>query len=506
MQHLCFSITFLNQCFHGRGEDGDPEWPPSPLRLMQALVAAAAGRWNERMNIQQAASALKWLETLPPPDIIAPAATPASLPYRLYVPDNVMDRVAASWSRGNDASIADYRTEKDVLPVVIDGDGKAVHYVYRMDTSSPNYDDFIKTITLAARSITHLGWGIDLVVGNASSLTAEEVAQLQGVRWRPSPKGGLQLRTPQIGTLDDLTRKHTDFLRRVGKDGFRPVPPLREFNVTHYRSQDDLFRQPYRVFELRDYDGARYRYSHRRLIHIAGMVRHLAIGVMEKDPPRGVADDWVETYVAGHAVAGSSDHSQVSYIPLQSIGTDHTDPGVRRVMIMAPVGDDARLDHLARRLSGLTLKPVRGDEFGNREPPLLVPVRNDNVARFYTKPSSTWASVTPVILPGHDDHKPAKTRKLIEKTLRQAGIERPCSYEYSPFSRFRKSFSAHKYDKSGRPQGYFRPDHLLHQTAVHLTLRFHDGTAEKNSVSVPGPIAIGSGRHCGLGILAGVEG
>jgi CRISPR-associated protein Csb2 len=104
-----------------------------------------------------------------------------------------------------------------------------------------------------------------------------------------------------------------------------------------------------------------------------------------------------------------------------------------------------------------------------------------------------------VILPGHDDHKPAKTRKLIEKALAQSGIEQPCDFEWSAFSRFPKSYSAHKYDTSGKPAGYIRPNHLLSQTAVHLTLRF------KNGIKVPGPLAIGAGRHCGLGIFAGYD-
>ena len=44
--------------------------------------------------------ALRWLERRPPPLIIAPRAEPCAVKYRLYVPDNVGDKVAGSWSRG----------------------------------------------------------------------------------------------------------------------------------------------------------------------------------------------------------------------------------------------------------------------------------------------------------------------------------------------------------------------------------------------------------------------
>jgi CRISPR-associated protein Csb2 len=166
-------------------------------------------------------------------------------------------------------------------------------------------------------------------------------------------------------------------------------------------------------------------------------------------------------------------------------------------MIAGPVGDDRILRHLAILLDGQQLSPTPETRLDH--PPTLVLAVRDNVARFYTKSATNWASVTPLILPGHNDHKPDKTRKLIEKALHQSGIDLPCEFEWSPFSHFPKSQSAFKYDRDKRPTGYIRPDHLLSQTAVHLTLRF-DG-----SVKVPGPLAIGAGRHCGLGLMAAIE-
>ncbi|MGH7200579.1 MAG: type I-G CRISPR-associated protein Csb2, partial [Planctomycetaceae bacterium] len=149
-------------------------------------------------------------------------------------------------------------------------------------------------------------------------------------------------------------------------------------------------------------------------------------------------------------------------------------------------------------LMGQQLKPKRGDEFGESGPPTMIRVHRDNIARRFTEPANAWASVTPVILPGHNDRNPGKTRRLIEKALAQSGVGQPCEFEWSPFSHFRKSFSAHKDDKDKRI-GYIRPDHLPTQTAVHLTLKLNDGT------KMAGPVAIGAGRHCGLGIFAGAD-
>lgn len=119
--YLCITVRYLQPYSHCRGDADEPEWPPSPMRLFQSLVAASAGRFNERTHLEHSAPALRWLEQQADPIIVAPEATRADQPYRLYVPDNVTDRVAASWSRGRDASIADYRAEKDVYPMRLSG-------------------------------------------------------------------------------------------------------------------------------------------------------------------------------------------------------------------------------------------------------------------------------------------------------------------------------------------------------------------------------------------------
>src|SRR6266851_5632644 len=113
---FCLTVRFLRPYSHGRGGDGDPEWPPSPLRVFQALVAAAAARWNERMQLEYAAPALRWLEQQSHPMVLAVTGSVSDVKYRLYVPDNVADKVAKSWIRGGTDDIANYRAEKDVRP------------------------------------------------------------------------------------------------------------------------------------------------------------------------------------------------------------------------------------------------------------------------------------------------------------------------------------------------------------------------------------------------------
>ena len=163
--YFCLTIRFLQPYSHGRGDGGEPEWPPSPLRAFQALTAAAAAKWNERTRLEHAAPALTWLERRSAPTITAAAGIPTNVKYRLYVPDNVGDKIAKSWSGGREGSIADYRTEKDVRPVTLLDE--AVHYLWRLDDADwQECERHLPTLRTAARAITHLGWGVDMVAAD----------------------------------------------------------------------------------------------------------------------------------------------------------------------------------------------------------------------------------------------------------------------------------------------------------------------------------------------------
>lgn len=489
---LCISVTFLDPRFHGRGDRGAPEWPPSPLRLFQAMVAGNGRALGTGSDIE---SALRWLESQPPPLVFAPHAQMGTL-CPLYVPNNAMDEVAKSWVRGNaEAGIAEHRTLKTLRPTHL-RDGDTVHYLWPI-MSNDGDSAPIEPLTRALQHVVALGLGIDLVVAQCRVLPLEEVVGEGLERWevaqgRPSNT----LRCPIPGTLDALIGRHKAFLNRVSDGTFHPVPALTAYRMVGYRRDGDPIPRSYAVFELRHDDDTFCAYPLSKLIHIAGMVRHQAKEAMLQSPPVDVGKDWVERYVAGHRDEQVADHRQFSYLPLPSIGRSHTDPALRRVMITAPAGDDAWLTHLVHRLAGRQLKPERG-EFGEKGAPTLLHVEPDKVAARYMATANRWASVTPVILPGHNDRKAGKTIRLIERTLEEAGVEQQCTFEWNTVSQFPKVLSAHKYDRQGRPL-YIKPKYLQDFTALHLTLTFEGG------VKVPGPIVLGAGRHCGFGLMAAI--
>ena len=237
------------------------------------------------------------------------------------------------------------------------------------------------------------------------------------------------------------------------------------------------------------------------------MVRHVAIQRMQSDPPSWIEDhpDWINRVVRGKRdVSAADEHRQLSYVPLPSIGHQHADAMIRNVMLIAPLGMDHELAYLAERLNGEFLNPEGVPESceSDSKPQISEPIEllkfNPPARKFiatrYLGTSKVWQTVTPVILPGHNDHKPQKTVKLIERALQQSGIETPCEFNWQSIPFLKNCLSAHKYDRHGRHTGYHRPAHLKHLTAVHVRLTF--------THSVPGPITIGAGRHCGFGLFA----
>lgn len=425
--------------------------------------------------------------------IIAPRSRPGQVVTH-FVPNNDGDKKPDRQDR---------LTGKTFCPTLM-LDPPDIHYLWEIPMDQVSQSE---GVCKAARCLTSLGWGIDMAYADGQLIDGDQIAKLPGARWYPRKNvqrdDGL-LRVPTfdrgtgVGSLSDLKHAHQSALNRIEHgQPLNAVEKPRVFDRVFYESSERLLPRPYVAFELRRDDGGRFEYPQDRLIHIAGMVRHLAIMAMKQVPPEGVDKEWVNRYVAGHNDDDASDHRQFSYLPLPSIRHQHADHRVRRVMIAGQPGDDRVLQYLARRLNGHRLKPT--DQTRLHHPPTLERVHRDTVIPFYTHSANAWASVTPVILPGHDDHKPDKTRKLIEKALAQSGLNQRCEFEWSAFSQFSKSLSAHKYGRDKRPVGYLRPSHLLSQTAVHLKLRFHDG------LQVPGPLMIGAGRHCGLGVFAPVD-
>jgi CRISPR-associated protein Csb2 len=503
---LSITVRFLQPLSHGRGDGGEPEWPPSPLRVFQALVAAAAARWNERTRLDYAVPALEWLAKHPAPTVVASAGVASEVKYRLYVPDNVADKVAKSWRGGNaNASIADYRTEKDVRPTHLIGKADefaSVHYLYPVADSDPEFATHKGTLVTAARSITHLGWGVDMVAGNAVEISEEEAAKLAGERWRPMKDAtATQLRVPRAGTLAKLMEKHAAFLNRLSDGGFKPVPPLTAFDTVGYRRDTDSAPRPFAAFELNkslddmatQSTGSRFRpfETTRWAVAVAGMVRHATAAAARQS---GREERWINTFVHGHTpdgtnrAVGEAAAQRFAFLPLPSI--EHRGPKgkhvgmIRRVLVVGPGAGESEVTWARRALSGQELI-----EEGGRPVALLSAIPNaDTNLQSYVASSRAWSTVTPVVLHRHDVRAPDEVRVLFETAFRHAGfsdeVVRALELEWRNVG-FRAGVDL--------ATQYRTPDTMT-GPRYHVRVRF--------AHSVRGPLAVGAGRYRGLGLFA----
>jgi CRISPR-associated protein Csb2 len=312
------------------------------------------------------------------------------------------------------------------------------------------------------------------------------------------------------------------------------VDKPRIFDRVLYTSTERPMGRPSIFFRLLNDESEPTRYPQPLLAHIAAVVRHAAIECMKKDgsnAPRWIDEakraEWVERFVRGLNKPARNDHQQISYVPLPSIGHDHSDAMIRNVMLIAPIGCDRELEYVATRLSDLPLEfkdeKKNGQDDGEPCDPNMPscvalprslqrfnPPQGKFIDKCYLGRSKVWQSVTPVILDEHIDKKTRETKdghkikyrdeedfhRLIILALQRAGIETPCKFTWQTPPFYKNCVSAHRYDRNKRPN-FVPPKRLDGKTAVHLRLIFEH--------EVPGPITLGAGRHCGLGIFARMD-
>jgi CRISPR-associated protein Csb2 len=474
--HLCISVTFLDMLFHGKADGGESEWPPSPLRVFQALLAGAHACCRQRDWSATKAEAFRWLEQREPPEIITPDARRAQ-GYTLFVPNNDSDKAFSRHDR---------LTGKDVRPYRMI-DGQALHYLWGI-----NEDEWLSAQPWAgvllqeARHLLALGWGIDAVVGCGQILTIEEVAALAGIRWRPWPgyrSPGESLRVPVQGTLDDLVRVHESFLNSISGRLYRPPLKPSVFNTMCYRKVATLPPRPYTAFTLEPLPGASRRPAFRQVdsAKIAAMLRHVACEAAKNDSYKFPGGS--KRYVAGHARDRDDRSARFSYLPLPTAGHSHADGMIRRVLIAESYGSDGtQVRWAAQRLRNRTLT----DESGQEQALLLNMESEDRVMSTHLRQARTWSSVTPVVLPGFDDGRHEKAERLLIKAAQQAGLPveaiETVGLRKAPF-----------WPGSLHPGLYHRPAYLRGLSTWHASIRF--------SEPISGPLTIGAGRHCGLGLF-----
>ena len=461
MAKLRIAVEWLGGTYHG------VEWPPSPLRLYQAMIAGYA---VHRRGDAALEAAMRHLETLGAPDIFAPRAEERS-PVASAVPDNDGDKALDLLAKGEHAKARE-KTRKTLSirtrrPHAFDG---AV--VYEWD-AAPETATHMEALGTIAESVSAVGQGIDAAVARVS--LAERPRRPGGVRYASAPEGQLKLNVPYPGVFDVLEERFRRFRGRVRLDGVTGVPEP-SHRQAGYLSELTLPPVRCEAFRLRDMNDGPLAFDGIRAMEVAAMVRH-AVGNAARRA--GLTDETISELM-GH---GGSRRIRIH--PLPNVGYRHADGRIRRVMLTAPesVAQEDWFDVLGR-LIGAELIPA-----GQRGPiGILAPVpAEDPILARYRGEAEYWTTATPVVLPGLDGRRGRpRPERSVRRLLRHAGISEAMAAEVTmePTALLPGSTMA------GR---YRRPRHLAQYPCTHMSIRW--------TTSVTGPLALGAGTGYGLGLF-----
>ena len=450
---------------HGRYHGA--EWPPSPWRLYQAMVAGSA---MARCRDPALEAALRHLEELAAPVVTAPPAA-ALRAVRARVPDNDADRVLALHAKGKPgearakaAQLASLRTRR----------GRrfagAVTYDFAASAETPSH---VEALVALARSVSALGQGIDLALARAELLEAPP--RPRGVKYTPSPDGRLALGVPWRGGFEALQMRYRRERTRIAGGELATsieVSPRSE----RYRSELELARVRWAAYALRTRDDRALLFDGRRGCEVAAMVRH-AVHLAAKDA--GLERRLISELM-GHGGDG-----RIEAQPFPNVGYRHADGRIRRVLVVAPwIVDEDAWRSVVSRLAGASLVAEAGGETVGMLAPIAEP---DPMLARYRGEGRCWTSATPVVLPGWDSvRRRPRPERSARRLLRHAGISEAL-LERAVFSR------APRLRGSVHPLACRRPRHLARYPCLHLTVEWTE--------PVRGPFALGAGTGYGLGLF-----
>jgi CRISPR-associated protein Csb2 len=508
---LLISVRFHDGRYHGR-----PEWPPSPARLFQALLAGAAKGKSLAVDDR---NALIFLERLSPPVIAAPAAR-AGRSFTNYVPNNDLDSVG-----GDPRRVADIRAAKFIKPILFDASINLL-YSWAFDAG----EEHAQWLCAIAEQLHQLGRGIDMAWAWGEIVDAEEIearlAKHGGVVYRPGAGVGSVLPCPQRGSLVSLERR---FIASGGR--FESVGKGRRTQQLFSQAARPRFAAvfydspPSRLLlDLRE-TNEKLDFGLWPLARAVAFVEHVrdlaATALMEKRPDAAAT---VERVFVGRNAKEADKSARIRIVPLPSIGSPHVVPAIRRVLVEVPPDCPFSSGDIEGAFSGLEVSGRVDSQTGEVFETRLLPADDRMMLRHYgidgNQGYRIWRTVTPAGLPESTARRRIDPQRLrlelaagrngasasrkeakssgerideerraaaaVVQALRHAGIAaRPAAIRVQ-----REPFSS----RGARAEDFAPETRFAKELLWHVEIAF----AER----LRGPLLIGDGRYLGLGLMA----
>lgn len=515
---LLITVRFHDGRYHGKTRDCGDEWPPSPARLFQALVAGAArGLLND---VDEAG--LIWLERLDAPVVAVPSEKPGQ-PFSHYLPNNDLDAVG-----GDTRKIGRIRSAvKQMRPRIFDATVPFLYaWSYEPDDATNAY---AKAVAHMAERLYQLGRGVDMAwaVGEVVDLVECErrLETYAGAIYRPCDSGeGTALDCPESGSLNSLCERHRANGHRFTKTKkgtllFTQAPKPRFRSVSYNSSISRL------LFDLRNTVKAGSPFAPWPLARIVELVLRIRGRVdAEGTPQCGAAWNlWdklpdkrseITSVLIGRNATEADKHRRVRILPLPSIGHVHVSRDVRRVAVEVPPNCPLRVDDIAWAFSGLeiasSIDETTGELHSNTQ---LVPAEDRSILEHYGLGSSesarVWRSVTPLVLSEETGRRRIEPARL--RAEAKGGPERLAEYQRAAgavmhalrHAGVRASVASVRvqrepFEAKGSRAELFSPGTRFAKARLwHAVISF--------TTPVQGPLVLGDGRYAGLGLMRPVE-
>lgn len=496
---------------HDRAGRDELDWPPAPARLHQAFIASTLTNLpgSERAAYSdKTLEALRWLESLPPPEIIASK----------LADDSEHRRALLVAMPHNSPAKGDFsRYHPDLAPVLraMPENGGELFATYRWIEGMPefcrNAELHLPALREAAAKVRYLGRAEDRVECEVQWQTGEieEPSNDSLDVWRPASQAeDINLLTAQPNSTDQLMAEFQKAETRIARGAKRPARLfLRGQSYTRYAAEG-LLPVHVAIFQiLRDsgnpdqlpevcdaINGHRWR----------SPIRALACQVA-KDMDRWNDPVRADELISGHnSEGGHTRQPHLAFVPLPSFSLGgKADGRVRRFALLGysdPENADAAASIYRTLAASLDGEIVESD-FRLQ---LITDPRKDKVWPLYTRASRRWVSVTPVViargfkvptrapdgtpLSSNERHlrRHAEWTKLVRSSLRDirlpADLVDTCEIQLTSSPLLSATERAERY----RPKDDRAP-------FVHARIEF--------SRPVRGPLLVGDRRYFGLGLF-----
>jgi CRISPR-associated protein Csb2 len=420
----------------------------------------------------------------------------------VFVPNNDADAVT------DPRDVSGIRTQKVVHPILLEDDAPIL-YVWSLHNETTQ----ARTIAKAAEDVYQLGRGVDMAWAVGELLddeTLESRLREHGgtVHRAEGTPGGKTLACPVQGSLASLVRRHQAIKLRVEGAGrsakllFTNAPKPRFLSVTYDHTRHRV------IYELRDRqdDTRTWPWPLHRVMSLVqalrdGAVRRLRDGLPDEQTS-------IEQMLIGRKADGSNPSPKeyrVRIVPLPSIGHEHVDHAVRRILLEVPSGAPLQVADVEWAFSGLEIANPNTGVVG---PFVLMPTELDAMARRYIGPSRRWRSVTAVALPEGAKRRridPARQRQESKNAIERIGEEDRAGVAVQIALRHanvrgtvvtvrvqREPFEA----KGARVEAFADGKRFAKERLWHVDFELDR--------PIEGPLAIGDGRFLGLGVMAPV--